>query len=539
MQTKTYFILFIMLSLAFTGLTSCGLDNDSVDTIQEPTKPVAANLKCDAQIEQTDYTFFKMTLDGRRVGDLMPMYDEASNKFFIYYLKDIWNDVTHQRHPWYAFTTDDFSSFENISSEIIGSSSQGCEQDYAIGTGSVIKKNNTYYGFYTGHNPNFPSGCVDKKEGIMLATSTNPNSRFTKNPSFSTIYAPKGLQFDEQDNFRDPYVFEDAGTFYMLISARANVGGIWKGVIASYKSTDLLSWNYNGILYHGDSNNYFMMETAQIFKLGATYYLVFSDIGSRRVNYRKSSSLAGPWVLPTGSEFLDGNNFYAAKVVSNGTKSYIMGFTSQQEGNVDSGNKIWGGNLVVHELIQNSNNDLELAMPSSFSTSTQIGVDIKVNRTTGTTEKISNEDESYQLISTSSNISNVIFEPIDAPRYIIATTVSYTDSSKDFGFFLGACDANDNVFSLRFVPSEHKIRLDKTKRSLLTTNTVSDNEVFMNLKPNTDYNVKIVIENSIVVIYVDDKVALSSRVYKASNTSWAIFADNSKATFKNIKVTKP
>ncbi len=293
MNTKNdikFFTTVLLLSL-FIGVISCEPNNDSVDTIQGPVlskpddntdpDPDAKALKCNAQFEQTDYTIYRITDDGIRVGDVMPYFDEQSGTFYIYYLRDVWNDATHQRHPWYAFTTEDFSSFDNVAAgEIIASSNQGCEQDYAIGTGSVIKKDDVYYGFYTGHNPNYPSSCVTVKEGVMLATSTSPSSGFTKSTSFSTIYAPSGMQFDEQDNFRDPYLFEDSGTYYMLVSARANVSGTWRGVLASYKSLDLLSWTYDGIFYDGGTDNYFMLETAQVFNLGDTYYLIFSDIDS-------------------------------------------------------------------------------------------------------------------------------------------------------------------------------------------------------------------------------------------------------------------
>ncbi len=89
------------------------------------------------------------------------------------------------------------------------------------------------------------------------------------------------------------------------------------------------------------------------------------------------------------------------------------------------------------------------------------------------------------------------------------------------------------------MPSENKIRLDKTLRSSLSSSTSSDNETSFKLEPNVDYDVKVVIENSIVVIYVNNQVALTSRVYKAPNTSWGVFADNSTVFFKSIIVTKP
>ena len=541
---KINFFISVFLLILFIGVTSCQSNDDSLDTVQDSDlsdpDPMFQSLQCRTQVEQSDYSIYKMASNVKRIGDLMPIYDDASNKFYLYYLKDIWNDNSNQRHPWYALSTTDFSSYNEIPTEIISSSSAGCDQDFAIGSGSVFVKNNTYYGFYTGHNPNILSSCVTTKEGIMLATSTNPEVGFTKNKSFTTIYAPKGMQFDEQDNFRDPYVFEDAGIYYMLVSARANVGGVFKGVIVSYTSTDLLSWTYDGIFYDGGDKYFFFMETAQVFKMGSMYYLIFSDINSRKVIYRKGSSATGPWEQPAGSEFLDGNDFYAAKAVSNGTDAFIMGWTAKTENNLDAGVKTWGGNLVAHKLTQNSNDDLMLSIPDAVSNGMQTEIALKLNREIGTFEKIGSNEESYNLSSSNNNDASAVFyEPIDAPRYLISTTVSYSNSNRDFGFFLGACDENNNVISLRFVPSENKIRLDKTLRSSLFSSISSDNETSLKLEPNVDYDVKVVIENSIVVIYVNNQIALTSRVYRAPNTSWGVFADNSSVFFKRIIVTKP
>lgn len=534
----------VLLLYLFIGVSSCQPNDDSLETVKDPDisdpDPMFQSLQCRTQIEQSDYSIYKMASNGKRIGDLMPIYDDASNKFYLYYLKDIWNDNSNQRHPWHALSTTDFSLYNEIPTEIISSSSAGCDQDFAIGSGSVFVKNNTYYGFYTGHNPNVLSSCVTTKEGIMLATSTNPEVGFTKNKSFTTIYAPKGMQFDEQDNFRDPYVFEDAGIYYMLVSARAKVGGVFKGIIVSYTSTDLLSWTYDGIFYDGGAKYFYFMETAQVFKMGSMYYLLFSDINSRKVTYRKSSSATGPWEQPAGSEFLDGNDFYAAKAVSNGTDAFIMGWTAKTENNLDAGVKTWGGNLVAHKLTQNSNDDLMLSIPDAVSNGMQTEIALKLNREIGAFEKIGSNEESYNLSSSNNNDASAVFyEPIDAPRYLISTTVSYSNSNRDFGFFLGACDEKNNVISLRFVPSENKIRLDKTLRSSLFSSISSDNETLFKLEPNVDYDVKVVIENSIVVIYVNNQVALTSRVYRAPNTSWGVFAENSSVFFKTIIVTKP
>lgn len=56
------------------------------------------------------------------------------------------------------------------------------------------------------------------------------------------------------------------------------------------------------------------------------------------------------------------------------------------------------------------------------------------------------------------------------------------------------------AFNFKFFSNVHEIRLDKTLRSSLSSSTSSDNETSFKLEPNVDYDVKVVIENSIVVI---------------------------------------
>ncbi len=48
-------------------------------------------------------------------------------------------------------------------------------------------------------------------------------------------------------------------------------------------------------------------------------------------------------------------------------------------------------------------------------------------------------------------------------------------------------------------------------------------------------------ENEIAVLYIDDKKALSNRIYKSVNGAvhWGIFANNTEAMFRDIVVRSP
>jgi len=84
-----------------------------------------------------------------------------------------------------------------------------------------------------------------------------------------------------------------------------------------------------------------------------------------------------------------------------------------------------------------------------------------------------------------------------------------------------------------------ELSLGQTAHGSITSTTIADNDVPITLAPNTDYAVDIVVENSIVVVYINNVAALSCRIYKAQTTNWGIFTDHSDVTFKNLVATNP
>ena len=51
----------------------------------------------------------------------------------------------------------------------------------------------------------------------------------------------------------------------------------------------------------------------------------------------------------------------------------------------------------------------------------------------------------------------------------------------------------------------------------------------------TTYHCELYYENQSAVLYIDDEIALSARVYAAKNNPFSVFANNKKVTFENIK----
>jgi beta-fructofuranosidase len=77
-------------------------------------------------------------------------------------------------------------------------------------------------------------------------------------------------------NWRDPYVWEQDGSWYMVIAG--NYLGEWFGSVFIYKSPDLLDWSFAGRLYRGNNKLGRIWECPNYFPLGDRHVLVVSPL---------------------------------------------------------------------------------------------------------------------------------------------------------------------------------------------------------------------------------------------------------------------
>ena len=462
-------------------------------------------------------TFFKPA--SAWFGDPMPFYENG--KFHIFYLQDARNTLP-TFHPWYKVTTTDFASFAD-NSEMIPTGS-ATDQDGALGTGSVFKLNGVYYAFYTGHN-----GILDPKEKIMLATSTDLKN-WTKDPSF-LLQASFGY---DRNEFRDPIVIEDkiSGTYKMLIATRSEVGLVsdanvpWRAVIAQYSSTNLKDWILEKPFYEDKTT--FITECPDVFIMGDYQYLVYSNIDDRMVHYKYRPLTSNTWITPINNK-LDGIAFYAGKTVTDGTNRYITGWCPTKNKDIDSNNFDWAGSLVVHRLIQHADGTFGVSIPE--------GVNNKF-----ITNKLLNpvidfgsvkQGEVYTLKANGTEKAYSVFDR-ETGAFKIKTHIKAT-SSTQFGFEFGACEARSDVFAIVFDLAKNQVRLDrvfKSKAPLILT------QLPLTVPANKEFDVTIVSENSVCVIYINNEIAFTNRIYKMNQNPWAVFADNGEVTFSDLKIFK-
>jgi len=280
------------------------------------------------------------------VGDTMPYYENG--KYYIYYLKDQGDSYNHSI---YLTTTSDFVTYEERQ-EVILESDHGTAQDSMIGTGSVVKVGEKYYFFYTGHN-----GSRDPHETIMVAEGTSPTD-FTKKAGWE-IQPPAEL--GQRNDFRDPQAYYDVATDTITLTITAAQNDIARVCKYTLKG-DLTNAEYGGLIYTNPENivgDCWNLECSDTFKIGDKWYLTFSAQDGT-LWYTTADTQYGPYTATPKQ--LDGHLFYAAKHVSDGTNSYMVGWARRSESPSSTQDvKAWAGNLQVQKIVSDGNGGIKLA----------------------------------------------------------------------------------------------------------------------------------------------------------------------------------
>lgn len=453
---------------------------------------------------------------GAYVGDTMP-YVTEDGTLELYYLYD--TDHNGQGyHPIYKYSTKDLCSYTDHGMALnYGLMS---DPDPAIGTGSVLRDNEgLYHLFYTGHNDTGNSG--KGKECVMHATSTD-RENWTKIPE-DTFYSPDNYS---KDDFRDPEVFwsEEENCYWMLIAARENTLG---GVVAKYTSTDLKSWEFAGPIFAPKEQ--YMLECPDVFRMGETYYLTYS--WDCVTYYAMSDSPNGPFTVPEDN-VLDGNNFifYAAKTAELNGNRYLCGWLGRAGLSSDSGVYQWAGNVLNHQLIQREDGTLGVCEPVTF-------------EDYFTTEKqfaAVKKEGSVKIKNNTITLSEGALADMGTrPATMLLECDVTLDADGCAGFAFGGSESDETWTVLCLDAKRGLLHYEGYEIADLSR---FDPQAFtkFDFSANEVHHVTLVCENEIVVLYVDDMKALSSRIrHSIDGAHIGVFAESGGAEFSNISIKLP
>jgi beta-fructofuranosidase len=456
--------------------------------------------------------------------DFIPFYEDG--KFYLFYLHD-WRDVPGHGEgtPWYQISTDDFVHFREHGQMLARGTKE--EQDLYVFTGSVIKAEGRYHIFYTGHNPYFRKQGKPE-QGVMHAVSDDLLN-WRKLPG-GALYAPPA-SFEPHD-WRDPFVFwnDETKEYWMLLAARLTSGpSRRRGCTACCVSEDLSKWVLREPFW--TPGLYFTHECPDLFRMGDWWYLVYSEFTERsETHYRMSRTLRGPWLAPDNDTF-DGRAFYAAKTASDGHRRFAFGWLATRRDSKDFGPWDWGGNLVVHELVQERDGTLSVKVPTRIDQAFHEKTPFELQPAVGPC-KISQGDV---RLAVPGGFACAAAGSLP-PRCKIEATVDFEANTRGCGLMLRASDSFESAYYVRLEPARDRLVVDSWPRPGDVPFWV-ELERPISLEPQRPFDLKVFLDGTVCVVYVANKIAMSTRLYDLKQGGWGFFVNEGVARFRNIQIS--
>lgn len=149
------------------------------------------------------------------------------------------------------------------------------EDKDGVYSGSAFVKDDTIYFFYTGnvkHEGNHDYIVSGREQNVILVTSKDGINFSEKKVLLRNEDFPGNMS----NHVRDPKVWEEDGTYYMVLGARDKDS---EGCILIYKSNDLYNWTFHSMPAGKEENMGYMWECPDIFKLNEKDIFMFSPQG--------------------------------------------------------------------------------------------------------------------------------------------------------------------------------------------------------------------------------------------------------------------
>ncbi len=458
-------------------------------------------------------------------GDFIPYYKDG--RFHLFFLLD-WRDKPGHGEgvPWYQVSTSDFVHFTEHGEALPRGGKD--DQDLYVFTGSVIYGEGSHHIFYAGFNPSFKA--QGKPEQAVMHAVSQDLLNWTKLPEH-TFYAPAELY--ERNDWRDPFVFWNPETneYWMILAARLKSGpSRRRGCTALCTSKDLKKWEIKDPFW--SPGLYFTHECPDLFKIGDWWYLVFSEFSDLiRTRYRMSRSLSGPWLTPA-RDYFDGRSFYAAKTASDGQRRFLFGWEPSRENDQDYSGFEWGGNLVVHELHQDSNGSLSVAAPATIDAAWAKPLTVQFPLKLGQADIRRDQVELTAPTSFACVAADMMPD-----RCKIEAEVQFDSDTRGFGVMLRTSDDLESSYYVRFEPQSQRLVVDSWPRTKFEGGSMAGLDSWIQLDPGVPMKLTILVDRSTAVVYFGASSAMTFRMYDMRIGRWGFFVNQGSARFRSVTLS--
>jgi len=471
------------------------------------SSPLSKETQQNKSITQVDAFFPRV--EGSFVGDPMPVY--ADGLFNIFYLNDVRGGSDLGVHAIHLLSSANLYHYQN-QSEVIPYVNDVNDPELLLGTGSIIKVGDTWHAWYTAHNEN-----VFPVESVMHATSKD-RLHWVKHPQDTLL---PGDNYRGND-FRDPHVVwvEEKKEYWMLITTRSN----GRGIIARYSSTDLKNWHDRGVFFDNDTiTSNANLECPTLVFFNGRWYLSFSDQWPLRLTqYRVADNPEGPW-RKLDNYVVDGSGFYAGKLTIKDDRLFVFGWIPTKAGNSDNASIDWAGNLVGHELAADANGKLSTLIPQELQA--------VIHDNPGPVHTLT-PVKTLQTATQFAPLQSALYPPLPSKGELVAT-VNIPSSGMVMSFGLNDDNVSKATLNVVFNKSKGKVYFFN---SPLETINQHNAESWIDVPLGEQVELRVLIQDSIAVFYINNKAAFSTRMYSMPEKPWSISLPQHDSFHATLKI---
>ncbi|AKV55827.1 Glycosyl hydrolases family 32, Beta-fructosidase or sucrose-6-phosphate hydrolase [Bifidobacterium actinocoloniiforme DSM 22766] len=450
---------------------------------------------------------------GTWFGDCMPF--GSGDEFFLFHQRD-----TRRPGPfgepfgWSLATTKDFVHYKDCGTAIERGGDE--DQDQFIYAGSVFEAEGRYHAFYTGYNRDYPA--QGKASQVLMHAVSDDLYSWTKTKDALTFTPQEGY---DQDDWRDPWVIRDdaRGLYLLILGARLQGPKTQQtGRTVKFSSPDLEHWTFEGDFWAPDL--YTMHEMPDLFKMGDWWYHIVTEYSDKHgMVYRMARSLDGPWTAPTDDAF-DGSAYYAGRTFELGGKRVLFGWVGTKEKNDDRRNYEWAGTFVPHQVYQRPDGSLGVkpvdTLWESFAQFRPID-DLRLKSTDGRRKRV--------LASDCGDL------------FSFDAHVKFEEGTRSFGFRIYGDEGTGQSYQYIFKVRENRYLFEGSPNYPWFTNMNIGLERPIELAPDRDYHIQLIVDDSIATLYVNG-VALNARAYKHYGDDLSVFVTDGAVELSGMSISR-
>ncbi|BDT66435.1 sucrose-6-phosphate hydrolase [Comamonadaceae bacterium OS-1] len=348
--------------------------------------------------------------------------------------------------------------------------------------------------YYTGFTPERQVQCT--------ATSADLQ-RWTLQPERTLYTPPEGV---EPHDFRDPYVFQHAGYWYMVVGASLRHE---RGQALLYRSEDGIAWDYRGPLYTAATlASGRMWECPNFFPLGDKWVLTVSiwlGLGVHWFVGRFENEV----FIPESEGVLDPEAGSFAHLTMQGPDGRALQWAwmneQREQERIDADG--WAGAMTVPRVLSlDPRGRLNLRPVAEIATLRQAPIAI---HTTGATRGVLRTFAGRHL-------------DIEA-----TFTMRRVRDQHKLGLTLLAAPDGSEATRIVFWPDARRLSIERGRSSTDSKVRRQDVCTQLDLDPGEDLHLRVLLDASVLEVYANDRLCLATRVYPQAEDSveGSAFAD--------------